>query len=400
MHASRTIMALAMISASIPNARVVDAAPPAAPTVSERQAPLFDGQWVKDKLALNVEHHYYDWEDDAGNSGRQNVTPLTLTYHQGGFDAGLRGAYIESVNHSPAREGKVATWSDTSLSLAYTLRDLAWPLRFNLDYNAPTGKATLIGAEKNAIMDGSLVWQTRFGEGTNIAPGMSVTHAFGPKDIFGAGASHIRRGAFDPNGDVVNDEIDPGDESIATLQWQHSERNWLVIGGLIYTHSGITQRGGLEYYQKGDRYDLSVIGVLGLPSDQRLQTNLRYSTQSPDHYVDSITSMLAQEERNSNGNSVWLNLDYSKVWAGRHTLHVIADWLKIDANSYDQINNLYNAGRTKYSLGLGYDYAISQKSRISVQAKRFNMKDKATLATGRDTEYEGSNVYLIFNHQF
>ncbi|MDP2786837.1 MAG: hypothetical protein Q8O79_02000 [Pseudomonadota bacterium] len=110
--------------------------------------------------------------------------------------------------------------------------------------------------------------------------------------------------------------------------------------------------------------------------------------------------MLAQEERNSNGDSVWLNLDYSKVWAGRHTLHVIADWLKIDANSYDQINNLYNAGRTKYSLGLGYDYAISQKSRISMQAKRFEMTDKATLATGRDTKYRGGSVYLVLNYAF
>ena len=64
MQASRTIMALAMISASLPSAWALDATP-ADPTVSERQAPLFDGQWVKDKLALNVEHHYYDWEDDA-----------------------------------------------------------------------------------------------------------------------------------------------------------------------------------------------------------------------------------------------------------------------------------------------------------------------------------------------
>ncbi len=393
-------MGVACFIGYIGQAWAVDASPAAAPAARAPLKDFTESQYVKDRLAVHLEHNYFDWRDDTNRSGRQSITPVTLTYRYNDFDFGIRRAYIESVNTTPGRTGSVATWSDTSLSTSYTLKNLSWPLRFSLDYNLPNGKATLSGSEKNAIMDGSLVQQTRFGEGENITPGIGVTHAFGKKDVFGAGLSFVKRGAFDPNGDVINDKIDPGDETIATMQWQHTEEKWLVIGGLIYTSSGTTQRGGLDYYNKGNRYDANLTGIVALLNEQRLQVNLRYSTQRPDQYINNITGRLQQESANSNGDSTYASLDWSKTWQGKHTLHVLVDYLVIRANSYDQINDLYNAGRNKTSVGLGYDYAIGPKSRVSVQAKMFEMTDKATPATLRDTQYKGNNVYLILNHAF
>jgi hypothetical protein len=348
---------------------------------------------------LESAHNYFDWKNDQGGSGRQSITPLTFAYHHEGFDFGLRRAYIDSVNTSQGREGKVSTWSDTSLSAAYTFKELSWPVRINIDYNLPNGKASLAGAEKNAIMDGSLVQQTRFGEGENIAIGIGVTHAFSEQDIFGGGLSFLKRGQFSPNADIANTQLDLGDDTIATLQWQHNEQNWMVIGGLIYTQSGVTQRGGVDYYKKGDRTDVNLTGIYAISNTQRIQANLRYSTQAPDQYINSLGT-LQQESANSNGNSTYLNLDWSKVWEGKHTFHVTADYLQINANSYDQVNDLYNAGRNKVGVGLGYDYAFTPKSRVSVVAKTYEMKDRATPATLRDTKYTGNNLYVNFNHSF
>ncbi|MEW6312991.1 MAG: hypothetical protein AB1513_02915 [Pseudomonadota bacterium] len=393
-------LALVSVMGHTALAYAVDASPESAPAAREPIGSVL-GSYLKDKLAIHVEHNYYDWYDDTNRSGRQNITPITLTYrYNDNFDFGVRRAYIESVNTSTGRAGRVAAWSDTSVSASYTFKHLAWPVRLSLDYNLPNGKATLSGGEKNAIMDGSLVQQTRFGEGENITPGIGVTHAFGEKDVFGAGLSFVKRGAFDPNGDVVNDEIDPGDETIATLQWQHSEERWLVIGGLIYTNSGATQRGGFDYYKKGDRYDANVTGLVALPYEQRLQGSLRYSTQHPDQYINNITGRLQQESANSNGDSTYLSLDWSKVWQGQHTFHVVADYLEIRANSYDQINDLYNAGRNKLSMGVGYDYAFNRNGSVSLQVKQFEMTDKATPATLRDTEYRGNNVSLNLRYAF
>lgn len=378
----------------------VDASPAGATAARTPLESFSENAYIKDRLTVHVEHNYFGWRDDTNRSGRQNITPVTLTYRYNDFDFGIRRAYIESVNTSPGRASRVAAWSDTLLSASYTLKNLSWPVRFSLDYNLPNGKATLSGSEKNAIMDGSLVQQTRFGEGENITPGIGVTHAFGEKDVMGAGLSFVKRGAFDPNGDVINDVIDPGDETIATMQWQHGEEKWLVIGGLIYTHSGATQRGGLDYYKKGNRYDANATGLVALPYEQRLQASLRYSTQRPDQYINNITGMLQQESANSNGDSTYLNLDWGKTWHGAHTFHVIADYLEIRANSYDQINDLYNAGRVKTSFGIGYDYALSRNGNVSVQAKQFEMTDKATPATLRDTRYRGNGVYAVLNYAF
>lgn len=400
LNRNKQALLLSLVGCIMPfSAHAVDASEAPVPGTGNIVQQFSDHELIRDKLSVVVEHNYFDWSNDQGGSGRQSITPITFVYRYGGLDFGLRRAYIDSVNTSQGKEGEVSTWSDTSFSVAYSFKEISWPVRINIDYNQPNGKASLAGVEKNAIMDGQLVQQTRFGEGENIAVGIGVTHAFSEKNIFGGGLSFLKRGQFSPNRDIANTQIDPGDDTVATLQWQHNEQNWMVIGGLIYTQSGVTQRGGVDYYKKGDRTDVNLTGVYAISNTQKIQTNLRYSTQAPDRYINSL-GYLQQESANSNGNSTYLNLDWSKVWEGKHTFHVTADYLQIDANSYDQLNDLFNAGRNKVGVGLGYDYAFSPKSRISVVAKTYEMRDKATPATLRDTKYTGNNVNVNLSHSF
>jgi hypothetical protein len=362
-------------------------------------------------MSANVESYYYNWNDELGNRGNQFVMPLTVTYSKGNFDAGLRTAYIRSQFRGNLildglvigkREGDVSTLSDTSLSLAYTMKRSKFPVRFNLDLNLPTGKATLEGDEKNAIMDGALVQQTRFGEGFNLAPGISVSHAFSPNDVLGFGVSHIVRGKFDPNGDVVNDEINPGNETVATLQYQRSGKKSLLMGGLIYTHYGTTTRGDVDYYRSGDRLDLNLTGVFQVSTQNRLQLSGRYFTQAPNDVVNFFTGSIQKEEANSNGRSLYLSADWGLALdkQQRNTLHFLADYLNVNSNSYDPINDLFNAGRNKFSLGLGYDYAFSKSTRVSIQAKWFGLTDKATLVTQQDVKSNGISLYTSLNYKF
>ncbi|MCW5312954.1 hypothetical protein GTQ43_03540 [Nostoc sp. KVJ3] len=390
-----------------------DVSKPASPSSEPAKPTPFKPPATSPKANYSVtsEYYYYNWSDDLGNSGSQFVAPITFTYQQGNFDVGLRTAYINSNFEGVllldgmkigTRKGQVSTLSDTSASFAYTLKELSWPIRFNLDLNLPTGRATLVGNEKNAIMDGALVQQTRFGEGFNIAPGISISHAFGNKDVVGLGVSHIFRGQFDPNGDVSNDEIDPGDETVATLQYQHNENNWLLIGGLIYTNYGLTQRGGQDYYRSGDRLDANATLVYSPFERHRVQLSGRYFTQSPNDVVNFLSGNISKETANSNGNALFLSFDWGVALGKqqRHTVHLLADYLNVEANSYDRINDLFNAGRDKFSIGLGYDYALSSKSRFSLQAKYFNLTDNATPVTQRDVNADGLNLYGTLNFSF
>lgn len=355
---------------------------------------LKDNPKVKDRLAVHLEQYSYDWEGDNSTSGRQSVTPVTLTYKvNDNLDVGLRTAYIDSRNTTVGREGHVATQGDTNVSAAYA-QELPdnWNIRYNLDYNIPTGKETLSGTEKNAIMDGSLVQQTRFGEGENVTPGIVVTKVVSPNANVGVGLSRTIKGKFDPNGDVTNDELDPGDETRLSLQGHFAKGNTQVIGGMNYTKSDETKRDNTDYYRKGDSYDTNVTVVHALPKDQRITVGIRHSKQDPDYYISSITGNLDKESRNVNGKSLYTSVEYAKTWRGQHTVRVNADKLKIDANSYDQLNDLYNAGRNKTQFGLGYDYQINQKARFYTDLKQFEMQDKATPATLVDTKYTGTQI--------
>ncbi|BAU10792.1 hypothetical protein LEP3755_12840 [Leptolyngbya sp. NIES-3755] len=81
-------------------------------------------------------------------------------------------------------------------------------------------------------------------------------------------------------------------------------------------------------------------------------------------------------------------------------MHLLADWLHVNANSYDRINDLFNAGRSKFSVGLGYDYALSRSLSAGIQAKYFHLLDKATPITQQDVRSNGINLFATFNYFF
>lgn len=352
-------------------------------------------------FSLYTEQNYFSWEDSDGNSGYQYAMPLTLSYQYEGLNLGLRRAFIKSKNKSPNREGSVSHWSDTSLSAGYTFnRENEFPVRLNLSMNIPNGKATLSGNEKNAIMDGHLVWQTRFGEGFNITPGVSVSHSFTDKDTVGFGISKIFRGKFDPNGDVEKDEINPGNDTIATLNYSHNDQNWKINSGITYQNSGKTTRGGQEYYKKGDLWSFDLGGAIAFNEKHSLRSNYHYAYRKKDKYINNITGSLEQEQFNSNGATHFINMDYGYRINNKHSIHLIADYLKVKSNDYDEINYLYVPARKKWSIGARYDWAINKDLSLSAVAKRFKVTDKPTPTDRDGKRYTGFNIYANLNYNF
>ncbi len=352
-------------------------------------------------FTLHTEQNYFSWEDEEGNEGYQHATPLTLTYQKDNLNLGLRRAFIVSENKSEKKKGRVAHWSDTSLSGAYTFNsDKEFPIRLNLTANIPNGKATLTGDEKNAIMDGHLVWQTRFGEGFNLTPGVSVSHSLNDKDTVGFGLSHIFRGEFDPNGDVENDEINPGDDTIATLNYQHNAQNWLANAGLSYQHSGVTKRGGKDYYQKGNMFNFDLGGAFAFDNQHSLRSNYHYGYRKSDDYINNLTGNLEKEQFNSNGATHFINLDYGYQIDDKQSIHLISDYLKVKSNEYDQINYLYVPARKKWSIGTRYDWAINKDVSLSAVAKRFDVKDEPTPISADGKHYKGWNIYANLTYKF
>ncbi len=363
------------------------------------------------KFTVTMEQKYYSWKDDNDNKGYQHVMPLTISYKNQNFNAGLRRAYIISENKSKGREGRVAHWSDTSLSFAYTSDYYkSLPMRFNLSMNIPNGKATLSQKERNAVMDGHLVWQTRFGEGFNVTPGINVSHALTKKDSLGLGLSHTFQGDFDPNEEQKNDVIDPGDISTVVLQYQHNDSNWYAQSSLNYQHSGVTQRDKQDSYQKGDSWNVAVNGGYSITPKHIVRMNYNYSHRERDKSFDAKQQALVTEKFNSNGDSHSFGLNYTYKINDKHSVGILGNYLNINGNDYDYVNSRYLPERKKWSIGARYNMKVNKDLSLSLQAKRFALKEAESphyrmTANGlttenRDENYHGWNISANLQYGF
>lgn len=360
----------------------------------------FADEWITGKLAIRVNTEQYSWSGSNDTSGWQNVTPITVTYRHENLEMGARTAYIFSENSTANHRGSVHTLSDTAFSFAYTQPFLAdWDIRLNLDYNAPTGKATLSGTERNAVMNGNLVQQTRFGEGHNVTPGFVLSKSFGDNVSLGVGLSYTIRGSFDPNALAGHDRFNPGDELRASLQGRYKLDDWLFMGGLIFMDSGTTRVNHQKYFRKGRRFDVNLTTIYSLPDAQKLSGSFRYGIQDRDTYTSSVTGNFEKESHNINGDSVYLALEYTKIYLSKHTFKMSGALIRIDKNSYDPLNDLYYAGRLKWQIGLGYDYQIAAKKIFHFKIQNIEMHDKATPIM-HDTRYSGWNMSAGFDWFF
>lgn len=350
-------------------------------------------------LSVSFENHFYNWKSQTGQKGSQHVMPFNLAYQNGAFNFGLRRAYIRSANKSPELYGRLSHWSDTSMSFAYTaFQEKALPVRFNLSTNIPNGKATLSGNEKNAVMDSNLVWQTRFGEGFNITPGINIAYALTEKDTIGFGISRIFRGSFDPNGDVENDKIKQGADTIATFQYARTGERGQIQFNFTQQHSGVTKRDNKAYYKKGRLRTFDVNSHFALTDNQVIYGGYSYAYRQKDKYINNLTGNLDIEQFNSNGSTHWLNAGYS-YYLGKHTFGGVVEYLKINSNSYDHVNALFVPKRVKKTAGLNYQYRWTKQFTIDLSAKRFKMKDNATPYMEKQ-HYRGWNLVSNVKYDF
>jgi len=358
--------------------------------------------FIDNRLSLNIEANYYDWQGDNNiNEGNQLFIPITLSYKEDNTELGIRTAYIDSENNTKSREGDIKTLSDTNLSFAYTYPiNNKTSLRLNTEWNLPTGTESLESSEKNAVMDGALVSQIRFGEGLNTTVGLSLVHNLRKNLILGAGYGYTKLGEYDPNADYDNDTLDPGDQQHVTFQTQYNGERYLFLGGATYTTSDETDFSGRPYYEKGARLDANLAGVYAITSKDRMVSGIRYSTQDADKFINRVSGNFEQESKNINGDSIYAYTEYAREYFPNHTIKANVSYLDVDANSYDFANDLYNAGRQKLTYGIGYDWKATKNTTFKASIKRYEVEDKATLATGQDSEYSGWNTQLGLKTNF
>ncbi len=325
---------------------------------------------------------YYQWKNNKGQSGYQFVQPYNFSYVDKKMEYALSTAYVISRNNSPGKQERLASFIDTTLSAAYTDERGSDSFRYSLDLNLPTGKTGLTDEQNNAVMDEDVVAENSFGEGTNATLGYSISHKIGKEDSWTLGLGYTLRGHYD------NDS--PGSSWSKNLSWQHAEKQWQLTGSVNH-ESYSDGKIGIDHYRQGDELEVNIVYDEELAIDKNLMLYYRYSNQQ------ATQNRIGDEDGNLNTHYAGFSL--KKNCNGEDALRFTGDYMKKSGNTVDIHTDNDIAGRTKYTVGVGYDFALQDNRKLSIDLQRFFMLNQVVDADGED-RYQGYNIILKYAGNF
>lgn len=344
---------------------------------------------------------YYQWRDSNGNHGYQLLAPLGIGYWQKDFSYSLSTSYILSRNDTAG--GSVSTVGDTALNLTKRNEKRKFIVDYSLDINLPTGQAALSWKQRYAMMNEDLLGVSQFGEGWKATPGIDVAWNIGSEDRWTVGSSYTFKGAYNPAADIANAEIHPGSEWEKHARWQHAGQDYQLAGEVIHSTAGATNVADGSSYDTGARWEYRLTYNRKVAKDQNLMFYYWREDQKGSAIVPSDTSSAIGH---------YFGTMWSRQLNAKRTLRASFDVMKSAGSRYDRIYNYYDAagnpqytsvdvdGRTKYTLGVGYDVKLSAKSSISLDLQTFRMHDGASTLGEAPKTYKGVNAFLQYNCTF
>lgn len=350
--------------------------------------------------SVSGQMRYFQWRDNAGHKGGQLSMPLDFGYWSKDFSYSVSTQSVISRNDTAGADGRVNTAGDTSLSFSKRNAKQHFIVDYNMNMNLPTGKATLSGNQRNAMMNEDLTDVSQFGKGWQFTPGVDVSWKIGQEDTWTIGSSYAFNGSYDPTGDIANDTVDPGNEWAKHLRWQHAGQKWQFVGEAIHTSTAATHISDGSSYTTGGQWEYRLTYNRKVSKDQNMMFYYWREDQKANDVVASDTS--------SSVGHYWGAM-WSKQLDPKRVFRLSFDVMQSDGSRYDRIYNYYDTngnpqyasvdvdGRRKYTLGIGYDIKVNNKSSFSIDLQSFRMHDGQSTLGDAPKTYKGINVFLQYN---
>jgi hypothetical protein len=319
------------------------------------------GGAAKGEIAQQVT--FNSWSlNDSDDKGWQMVAPLDATYTfqldgKSRLDLSARTAYVISENRSPLSEGRVSAFSDTVVGATVSVnRFTDWQPFLTLDLNLPTGKETLKGAQKNAVMDPDLVPLVRFGEGFNLNFSVGVTYLVPDTKWAITGAvGYNWRGAYVADGDL-DEEFNPGDQLTALLRVQYLSDDVYGAISVQYFDEDVSSLAGLPYFNPGNQVEINAEGTYVIDPKQSVSASVFYTTSGKNEYLDFFTNQLIKENVDGNGQYYFGQIAYSRILTSEIGATVSATYGVRTENDYVAADDLFIPARTYWDVRLSADY--------------------------------------------
>lgn len=298
------------------------------------------------------------------------------------IDISLSAGYVSS--DTGLEHGSFSGWTDAQLGISRLNAHKKYDVRYQMDVNLPTGKSAIYN---NAVVPDDLARFTRFGEGWNWAPGITVTKHITDVDSLIWDASYAVRGSYEYTKDIPGATIDPGNLLTQNLTYLHAEQNKKFMGRLFFTDTGRTNENGLEYTE-GRQIGFESYYEKAFSKKNAFEGYAGFSFTGATDYLNGTL------EPNSDVRRQYFGLGMSHQITPERTLRILGNYARSDGYSYNPLTNMYSDNRHRVSLLVGYEEKINEKNSISLYLERYVVKDNIA------DNYNGWGANLLWNRNF
>lgn len=328
------------------------------------------------------------WSGPDGQSGHQLFLPLSaaiaIPSKDLEIDLTLKSGFAAAYYEGYGVDGSVRTWTDTVVGLNFgvpgALDTPQLRLFLLVDVNLPTGKATLRGDEKLALMDPDLADLVRYGEGLNVNLGAGASYVLAPGWVATLAAGYNLRGSYVPDGDTGL-EYDPGDQWTLLGTLDYTQDALAATLSVKYTGETMGTLDGFDYFDPGDNLEASLRLGYAIDPASAIQLSLAYARSERNRYLNFFTGEVEPEAANGNG-PVWAaTLIYSRALDEGLVGSLYASWKRRSANDFDPVNDLFIPARTQWSVGASLEQDLGPDLALTIGASAGRLTDEATIFT-------------------
>ena len=351
-------------------------------------------------ISIHSGLNYNWWDSDANDRGSQTYVPITIDGVHQNISFAVLTAFAHTDGSPPETDASKQSLSsviDTKVNLSYSVVDrLPVDLLFGVDVNLPTGKTKLDFTELQLLRNPDLVSITRYGEGFNVNPTITVAKQQ-ERWAVGLGVGYLWRGEYDFSEDIV--DYDPGDIVNVTAEavYAFTDR-WQ--GRLFgeFAFYGTDELDIQEYYREGD-YLLAGVGADYIEQQWEASLSAKGIFRGKSEFQEENLA-LSTEDNNSYGDEY--QMDLTGLWRldSLTTISSNLQYLYLMENDYSSTSPLYMGKKQKVSLGVALQRQLPYALTGTVGLKGYLLDEDRNWYHADDRRYRGFLVDLSFSKAF
>jgi hypothetical protein len=342
--------------------------------------------------------NYNSWDSDTNDRGSQTYVPVTIDAAHGDFSARVLSAFVSTrIDPSDASKNSMTTAIDTKVNVSYAVVErFPVDILFGFDLNLPTGRTNLDSEERRMLLDPDLVTISRYGEGFNVNPTITVAKQ-GEQGGVGIGVGYLWRGEYDFSDSAEN--FNPGDIFNVTAEGIYAITDaWQgrLFGEMAWY--GTDEIDDQDYYQEGD-FILAGIGVdyyhTRWEAALSAQSIYRGKSEFP-----TDNQLLATEDRAGYGDEYLADLTVRYLMNPETTLSSRLYYLKVMENDYDADDPSFIDEKQKISLALSLLHRFSTRTAGRIGLEGYLLDQGRNWYVDEDRDYRGFIVDVSVTRAF